>query len=81
MGPLPYQQAAVHQLSHAVCTTTLPPDSPDRESQLKGVSLPVEATFKRHQSIVDWHLREDRQRKMRRDIKRELWEAGMMSEC
>ena len=50
------------------------------DEELKGVALRVEAIIKRHQSIVDWHLREDVQRRMRRDIKRALREAGELSE-
>ena len=50
------------------------------DKELKGVALRVEAIIKRHRSIVDWHLREDVQRRMRRDIKRELRETGDLSE-
>jgi len=39
---------------------------------LKGVARQVDEVIGRHRSIVDWHLNNDVQREMRRDIKRLL---------
>jgi type I restriction enzyme R subunit len=46
------------------------------DDALKAVALGIEAAIKEGQRIVDWKSREDVQRVMRRDIKRELRRVG-----
>lgn len=48
--------------------------------QLKRVSLRIEQIMQAGQGIVDWQNKEDVQRQMRRDIKRELRRLGGFSE-
>lgn len=50
------------------------------DAQLKSVALSVEAIVARGQAIVDWHNKEDVQRVMRRDIKRELRQLEGLTE-
>ena len=46
----------------------------------KATAERIEAIIRHHQAIVDWQRRDDVQRAMRRDIKRELRAAGDLSE-
>ena len=48
---------------------------------LKSLALGVEDIIQHHRSMVDWHLRDDVQRTMRRDAKRELRRVGSLSEA
>lgn len=50
------------------------------DENLKDVSLSIEAVMKEGQKIIDWQHREDVQRVMRRDIKRELRKVGGLTE-
>jgi type I restriction enzyme R subunit len=50
------------------------------DKRLKSVALSVEAIVARGQAIVDWHNKEDVQRVMRRDIKRELRQLEGLTE-
>ena len=50
------------------------------DKRLTRVATKVELIIKDHQTIVDWEHRDDVQRAMRRDIKRELRAAGELTE-
>jgi len=52
---------------------------PSLDENLKGVSLRVEQVMRAGQAILDWQNKEDVQRTMRRDIKRELRKVGDLS--
>src|SRR5207248_3171165 len=50
------------------------------DEKLKGSALAIEKMMAQGQAIVDWQHKEDVQRVMRRDIKRELRNLGGLTE-
>jgi type I restriction enzyme R subunit len=50
------------------------------DDRLKGIAIGIEQVMSRSQAIVDWQNKEDVQRVMRRDIKRELRKLGGLME-
>ena len=50
------------------------------DEHLKGVAVGIEQIMARGQAIVDWQSKEDVQRLMRRDIKRDLRRRGDLGE-